>query len=592
MGRTALLLGILLLLGGAAAWLALGGGGGPGAAPAVLPGGGAGGALPGEEGSRPSPLPAGRRRLPSESPGRPSPGKREKKKTRKLTLLLTCPALGGVMEGEVKLLDPGGKVRARAKAGKDGRALLEFSPPPGKALLRVDSPRCLPWTGPLPEKESFLQVNLDAAASLSGRVLGRDGLPAEGARVFVEPSGAGEKTPFALSRRDGTFRLERVPPGRVKVTCILGSESRTKVVTLEPGAAGEVLFDFTPKGPLLEGFLSDSSGLPLSSWWIEILEVQGRGRILARTNSTGEFKAELTGPTEVDLFAAKKKEPSWARIYLGSFQVGQGGLAGLRLSLGAGGIRGRVVLPEGGPFPKDLQAAAWRMENGDFRLAGQVGRFDGEGRFSLEGLKPGTYRLSLRAEGYPDLLTWVGRVGAGVKDVGDLLLSRRGAGDLLVACKGKGGPPPRTFQVWRREGDALVPLDLIRRGPKRFLARALPAGKTTLHVEAEGFVPGDFTIRIEAGKVSRITLEFVRGYPVTLRVTVSGGGVVKKLFGKFDPKGPWVAARPAGPGLWTFPSLPRGAYTLLVKAPGFPVKEVSIRVPARESPAARVELLK
>ncbi len=592
MRRTALLLGILLFLGGAAAWLVLGRGGAPEAPPPGLPGAEGAGARSGNnQGNRPSALPGARRRLPG-GETRPSslPKARGRRNKRKLTLLLTCAALGGVQEGEVQLAGPGGKVLARTRAGKDGRALLVFSPPAGKALLQVDSPRCLPWSGPLPETTSFLQVDLEAGASLSGKVLGRDGLPVEGARVFLEAPGAGKKPPFTFSRRDGSFRLERIPPGRVRITCVLGAESRTKEVLLEAGGTGEVLFDFTPKGPLLEGFLSDSSGLPLPGWWLEVLEIQGKGRVLARTDGSGEFKVELSGPTEVDLFAAKKKDPSWARIYLGTFQVGPGGLAGLRLSLGQGCIRGRVVLPEGGTLPKDLLVAAWRMEKGDFRLAGQVGRFDGERRFSLEGLKPGTYRLSVRAGGYPDLLTWVGPVEGGTRDVGDLALTRRGAGDLLFVCRGKGGPPPRAFQVWRREGDALIPLELVKRGKRRFLARALPAGKVGLHVEAEGFVPGDLTVGIEAGKVSRITLEFVRGYPVTLRVRAAGGGEVKKVFGKFDPKGPWVAARPAGPGLWTFPSLPRGAYTLLVKAPGFRPKGIPLQVPARVNPAAEVVL--
>ncbi len=591
MKRTVLLLGILALLGGAAAWLILGRGGDLGT-PAGLPGREGAGTSKEKKGPSPSPLPAARRRVGREKKVRLPGSGPGKAGGRRLNLLLTCSALGGVQEGVVFLVSAGGKILARSRAGKDGRATLEVPPSAGKALLRVDSPRCLPWSAPLPEKRSFFQVDLEAAAFLSGKVLGRDGNPAAGARVFLEPGPAGGRGPSCRTGRDGSFRLERVPPGKVKVTCLLGGESRTKVVSLEKGGKGEVFFDFTPKGPLLEGFLSDSSGLPLPGWWLEVLDVQGEGRVLARTGRDGEFQVELPRPSKVDLFAAGKKDPAQARVFLGSFQVGEGGLAGLRLSLGRGGIRGRVVLGEGGDLPDDLQVAAWRMEGGGFRLAGQVGAFDPEGRFSLDGLREGSYRLLVRARGYPDLLTWVGPVGAGTKDVGILALTRKGAGDLLFRCKGKGGPPPRSFQAWRREGDAWIPLDLLPRGRRRFLARALPAGKVGLRIEAEGFVPGELDVTIAPGKVSKVTLEFVRGYPVTLQVTLRGGGEAKKLFGRFSRKGPWIAARPAGPGLWTFPSLPPGSYTLLVKAPGFPVRGIPVRVPAREVPAARVELFR
>ena len=592
MGRTALLLGILALLGGAAAWLALGGGTQP-AAPGGLPGenrwaGGKGGA---GEGKVPF-LPGERRKIRTGRPqDRPPQGKEEIKGI--LDLLVTCSDLGGGLEAEIKLVSPEGRVLGRVRSGPDGRARLGIPLSlPRNSRLVVDDPRCLPWSAPLPKGKNFLSVKLQGACRLGGKVLGKDGNPAEGAQVFVENGVLRGKGPFALTGKDGTFLLERAPPGRAKVTCVLGGEARTKVVSLEPGRRGEVLFDFTPRVPLLEGFLLDSAGLPLGGWWLEVLENPGGGQVLARTGKEGEFQVELSGPTGVDLFAAEKKDPEEVRVFLGSFQVGEEGLSGLRLALGRGGIRGRVVLEEGGTLPEGARVAAWRMEKGGFQLAGQVGKFDPEGRFLMGGLKDGAYRLSVQVEGYPDLLTWVGPLDGGVRDLGDLVLTKRGAGDLVFSCRGKGGPPPRTFQAWRKEGDALVPLELVPRGKRRFLARFLPAGKVGLRIEAEGFVPGDLEVEIQAGKVSRITLEFVRGYPVTIQVTAPGGGKVEKVFGRFDPKGPWIPAKPAGPGLWAFPSLPRGTYTLLVKSPGFRAGAVDIQVPVRETPAARVELFR
>ncbi len=590
MSRTALLLGFLLLFGGAAAWLVLGGGGGPGGLLPPTQEESSGGAEK-EAGKVPA-LPGGerpRRELPPEN--RPPRGNRPAA-ARKLSLLVSCPFLGGALAAEVRLLSREGRVLARSRTGADGRGVLELPSPAEGAVLAVDHPRCLPWRGSVPEGRKLLEVRLEAAGRITGKVLGRDGRPAAGARVFAGSDPSSGKVPSALTGGDGTFRLERVRPGRVEVTCILGAESRTKVVLLEKGGTAEALFDFTPKGPLLEGFLQDASGLPLKAWWLEVLDTAGKVRVLAETGRDGEFEVELPGPAEVELFAASGKDPALARVFLGRFRVGREGLAGLRLSLGAAGLAGRVVLEEGGSLPAGTVVAVWRMEKAGWALAGQVGAFDGEGRFSLEGLPAGTYRLSVRAPGFPDLLTWVGGLDRGVKDLGDLVLTRRGTGELLFLCRGKGGPPPRTFQAWRKDGDAWIPLELVPRGKHRFLARALPAGPVELRIEAPGFVPGEPKVKIEAGKVSRLTLEFVRGFPVTIRVELPGGGEAEKVFGRLSSRGPWIPAKRTGPGLWTFAALPRGTYTLLVKVPGYRAAPVEIGVPPGESPAAVVELVR
>ena len=126
-------------------------------------------------------------------------------------------------------------------------------------------------------------------------------------------------------------------------------------------------------------------------------------------------------------------------------------------------------------------------------------RKKGPCEFSLKGLKPGSYRLHARAEGYTDAYVDSIRV---MKDttvaIGSIDLEPNGRLELLV--EDPDGQPVTTHQVT----GLVPPLSLASRQyvlDGRYRYESLPIGPLTLRVTAEGFNDFEFTVNITPKKM-------------------------------------------------------------------------------------------
>jgi len=148
--------------------------------------------------------------------------------------------------------------RPTVSSGPDGKFALE-KVPPGAYRLMVSHPAYLSssgsaLTGSMPglqvtlsagQRMSELSLKLTEPATVSGRVVDEDGDPMGFVDVLVMRPGyyIGRRTRFSvatvISKDDGTFRVERVPPGqyylRVSARGLHTIPERAPVPALKPG---------------------------------------------------------------------------------------------------------------------------------------------------------------------------------------------------------------------------------------------------------------------------------------------------------------------------------------------------------------------
>ncbi|WP_440995000.1 carboxypeptidase regulatory-like domain-containing protein [Arhodomonas sp. SL1] len=161
-----------------------------------------------------------------------------------------------------------------------------------------------------------------------------------------------------------------------------------------------------------------------------------------------------------------------------------------------GVIDGRVIDGETGA---SLQGVAVRLDGG----AGHAGATNGQGRFRLADIPPGSYELSLAREGYREVSTAIAvRAGSRI-DMGTLRLLRA-AGDMDTTTvtgrvtRADNGDPIRGVMVGvvgtshRSETDA----------DGRYQIDSLPPGEVTLSAERAGFRGAEASAKLVAGQVS------------------------------------------------------------------------------------------
>jgi hypothetical protein len=109
-----------------------------------------------------------------------------------------------------------------AAGATDARGLYEIEGlPAGPYHLKATAPAHAPATrevvlGPSPRRQQ-VDLALDPAATVAGRVLAHDGSPVAGARVFVRLSDIPNMRDGVLSAPDGSYRLTDSPGGEVRI---------------------------------------------------------------------------------------------------------------------------------------------------------------------------------------------------------------------------------------------------------------------------------------------------------------------------------------------------------------------------------------
>lgn len=273
-----------------------------------------------------------------------------------------------------------------------------------------------------------IKLVLGSPRTLRGLVRSAGGAPADGALVRVlakgELPGAAEPQQV-LADASGRFEIDGLPPAEAVVVAVLDEASSAGLaVDLREQPLAEV--ELTLGDPMrIEGKVVDGDGTPVAEAQVVAVPVAPaspqeqvmRGPVADLTDGTGAFRLVGLGEGSYELRAA----PPGASTSDSSFlrraaTVAKAGARDVEIRLPRDGrVVGRVTSADGGAL-----AGIEVVLDDD----GAIGGLDGDGRFAVDGVSPGSHSIEVRAAGMLPLVKAGLRVEAGQSlDLGTLVLS-------------------------------------------------------------------------------------------------------------------------------------------------------------------------
>ena len=363
-------------------------------------------------------------------------------------------------EGRVEI-HIGGRVVAEARPDAFGRFEVHFVQGAEEAELVTIARGFVPLRHPLgfnevASTESLGNLRLMRALPLPGTVLSPQGHPLAGARVEI---GLGIRS---IQRIDletvtdehGDFFFREAPRGQIVITASKeGFGARRKEHS--HGSTFPILIKLR-RGHLLRLRVMDDLGRPLEGAEIEI-SAGDPGALVHRKRSDREGRATFQD-LGCTMWNAKVRKVDHRPA--NGFHLMADGSEHVIEAPRWPGITGTVLVPEGSTLPIDAQVFALPSSAPSDRLLGKGGGrpVGAEGRFRVGGLRPGFYRIHVRAKGFAPYDSEPFQIALdGDHDLGRLWLEI--GGKLELYCTGRGRPiagvhcdirtsPPRPGEVW------------------------------------------------------------------------------------------------------------------------------------------------
>ncbi len=311
------------------------------------------------------------------------------------------------MPAALRLMMMLGREPATAITGADGR----FAVPDRRAGERLDLVVAGDgWvattvTGVLAPPEEPLEIVIQQASRVSGRVLDAGGEPIAGADVearFEGLAGSGGRRMASFNRArtddDGAFQLLDVEPGRVTVAASATGFQEAQLSGLETVAGGELRdVELTLRsGALLRGTVLDAGGKPVADArvWVSATGDE-RPTGFARTDGDGRFELSGVSPGRRTVSASDDQGRQVAK----SLEV-EAGTRSVELRF-AGGVEvsGRVV-DDAGLGVAAAEVALESDAGGGWRGGRPEADSAADGSFTITGVAPGRYRLHAAKEGF------------------------------------------------------------------------------------------------------------------------------------------------------------------------------------------------
>ena len=386
-----------------------------------------------------------------------------------------------------------------------------------------------------------LELALDSAVKVSGRVVDASGNGIAGAEVSVEDREGWGRWPRPVSDTattdgEGRFAIADAPSGTLfaRATAAGRAPGEAEVGNAGPGRAREGIVITLTDGGSLRGRVLDAQGTPVAGAKVAFTPAPdedrggpGRGR---RRMDAAAAVAPVTSGADGSFVIDSLAEG--AGFLAASAEKGSGVVA-TRVSAGSetavdvrldstGSVAGRVVDGNGAPLAgaRVFVAGDWRDREAMARnaAAGQTFRStasDAEGRFQIDGLVGETVTLAAGGDG-------MGQQRVEAK-VGDMEVEiRLAGGDLAVTVlTADGAKPAGEVQVW------VMPAAPAGEGRKRARRPLSPrvSEEGAFHF---GVTPGEWEVRAQASgypDLKPVTVTVVEGTdpaPLTFRLGRQG----------------------------------------------------------------------
>lgn len=383
-------------------------------------------------------------------------------------------------------------------------------------------------------KGSTLELALDSAVTVSGRVVDASGKGVSGADVYVEDREGWGRWPrpvsdTATTDAEGRFSIADAPSGQLFAIATASGRApgEAEVGNAGPGRAREGVTITLKDGGSLRGRVLDAQGAPVAGASVAFSPEEERRR-RGGGGSVGPRTAPVTSAADGTYFIDSLPESSG---YLAASSERGSGVVVVGVTAGSetiadvtlestGFVSGRVVDGNGTPLAgaRVFVAGDWRDPEQRARNSAAGRQFnvdstDGDGRFRLEGLSGTTVTIAASGDGMGQERVEA-RVGA--TDVEIRLASADLAVTVLTA---DGAKPSGDVEVW-----VMRPRGSGMRGGNRPLSPRI-AEDGTFHF---GVTPGEWEVSAEArgyGGVPPIRVTVVDGSdpaPVTIRLGKSG----------------------------------------------------------------------
>ncbi|MCA8925499.1 MAG: carboxypeptidase regulatory-like domain-containing protein [Planctomycetes bacterium] len=229
---------------------------------------------------------------------------------------------------------------------------------------------------------------LQRGARLQGTVWGADGKPRPGAQVFAYRDG--ERLGAGSAGDDGRYAIDGIAPGPLELFARSDDRAFSCRVPIQVSAREQLQDVVLHESAKIVGQVRSPDGAPFPGLRVRAVEVRGDVRRRAETDAEGRFTIEHLYPGVYRLEVIRE----------GSAPAG-----GEEVEVTRGTVERELILPRGARLSGTVRddrgqplegAGVFAILDGDY--LGST-RTDAEGRFEVESLPPGSYRLFVRGDG-------------------------------------------------------------------------------------------------------------------------------------------------------------------------------------------------